>query len=379
MPPPGRPPRSPDLFVGRLLGIPIYLGPSWFFVALLLTVLYAPDVQHAVLGIGAASYVVSFAFALLLYGSVLIHELGHSLVARRLGLPVRRITLHAFVGLSEIEQEPQTPAREALVAAAGPAMSLILTGAAAAALPLLERGTIPRVLAVGLMLSNGIITVLNLLPGLPLDGGRVLRAVVWRVRRNALTGTTVAAWSGRVVGVVVATAGFLWGYRDGGGTALYNTIVSIMVGAFVYSGASATLRSARVSAALPSLRARAMTRRALPVTADVPLSEALRRLALDSARALVVVDADGRPAAIVSEAAVAAVPESRRPWVGVGTLARTLAPGTSIDADLSGVDLLSALQSVPAEDYLVTEASGGVYGVLSASDVAAAMSAAGAR
>jgi Zn-dependent protease/CBS domain-containing protein len=360
--------------VGRILGIPIYLGPSWFFVAALLTMLYAPDVQRAVIGIGRASYLVSFGFALLLYGSVLLHELGHSVVARSLGLPVRRITLHAFVGLSEIEKEAPTPAQEALVAAAGPAMSVLLAVGGAALVPRLDRGTIPRVLAVGLMFSNGIIAVLNLLPGLPLDGGRVLRAAVWRLGGDSLRATTTAAWAGRIVGVLVGTLGVVWSSRAGGSAALYNTVVSALVGWFVYAGATGALRAAKMQIVLPRLQARSLTRRALPVAADLPLAEALRRLALASARALVVVDGDGRPSAIVSEAALAAVPENRRPWVAVGTLARSLAPGATIDADLTGGDLLAALQAAPAEDHLVTEAGGRVYGVLSTSDVAAAIS-----
>ncbi|MEP6463090.1 MAG: site-2 protease family protein [Frankiaceae bacterium] len=378
MPAPGSV-KSPDLFVGRILGIPIYLGPSWFFVAVLLTVLYAPDVERAVSGIGGRSYLVSFSFALLLYGSVLIHELGHSVVARWLGLPVRRITLHAFVGLSEIEKEPPTPAKEAMVAAAGPAMSVVLAVGAAALVPHLERGTVLRVLAVGLMISNAIVAVLNMLPGLPLDGGRVFRAAVWRVSHNPLRATTTAAWAGRMVGITVGLAGTAWGNRVGGASALYNTVVSVMVGWFIYAGASSALRSAKVQTVLPQLQARTLTRRAIPVAADVPLAEALRRLALASARALVVVDGQGRPTAIVSEAAVAAVPENRRPWVDVGTLARSVSPDTTVDADLAGAELLSALQAAPAEDHLVTEANGRVYGVLSTSDVAAAISGAAPR
>ncbi len=373
-----RPP-SADVFVGRIVGIPIYLGPSWFFVALLLTVVYAPDVEAAVAGIGNASYLVSFGFALLLYGSVLVHELGHSVVARWFGLPVRRITLHAFVGLSEIGEEPPTPAREAIVAAAGPAMSVAIALGGAALLPVLERGTIPYVLTIGLALSNALVAVLNLLPGLPLDGGRVLRAAVWRISRNPLTGTTVAAWAGRVVGVAIATIGFLYGTLSRGGVSFYNVVISILIGAFVFSGATAALRSAQVRAVLPRLQARALTRRSLPVTADLPLAEALRRLGLDAARALVVVGPDGSPTAIVSEAAVAAVPEQRRPWVNVGTLARAIEPGTSIPADLAGADLLDALRATPAEDYLVVEDGGRVYGVLSAADVAAALNAPAAR
>lgn len=375
----GEPARRGNLYVGRVLGIPVFLGPSWFFVAALITFANAPGIQSSLPGIGNGAYLVSFVFALLLYLSVLIHELGHSLVARRLGLPVRRITLHAFVGLSEIEREPPTPGREALVAAAGPALSLGLAGLAAALLPLLEHGTVPRVLAFGLLFANGIIAVLNLLPGLPLDGGRVLQAAVWRVSANPVRATVAAAWAGRVVGVAIAVLGFFWGTRGAGSGSLYDVVVSLIIGAFVFSGATAALRAAKVRAVLPELRARELTRRALPVAANLPLAEALRRLQLDSARALVVVDHAGRPTAIVSETAVSQVPVARRAWVEVGTLARSLTEGSQLGADLAGGDLLAAMQAAPAEDYLMVEPDGRVYGVLAARDVAAAMSAAGVR
>lgn len=362
-----------------MLGIPVYLGPSWFFVAILITFANAPGIADTLPGIGNGAYLVSFTFALLLYASVLIHELGHSLVARRLGLPVRRITLHAFVGLSEIEKEPPTPGREALVAAAGPALSLVLAGIAAGLLPVLDRGTVPRVLAFGLLFANGVVAILNMLPGLPLDGGRVLRAAIWRISHNPMRATVAAAWAGRVLGVLIAVLGFAWATRRPGDVALYDVVVSFIVGAFVYTGATATLRAARVRAALPALRVRDLARRALPVAADVPLAEALRRLQADSARALVVVDGEGRPTAIVSEAAVSSVPEPRRPWVEVGTLARSLRDEHRLDADLAGSDLVTALQAAPAEEYLAVEADGRVYGVLVARDVAAAMSAASVR
>ncbi|KWX09272.1 hypothetical protein TR74_10570, partial [Carbonactinospora thermoautotrophica] len=120
---------------------------------------------------------------------------------------------------------------------------------------------------------------------------------------------------------------------------------------------------------LPLLRARTLTRRALPVSADLPLSEALRRAGEVGANAFVVVDHEDKPVAVVSGAAVAAVPPQRRPWVQVGHLARTLEPGMIISAELSGERLIAALRAVPATEYLVVEPTGEVFGVLAAADV----------
>src|SRR6202451_1583883 len=115
------------LGIGRPLGIPVYVSPYWFVIAGLFVLFYANSLQGQVEG-SAARYLVATAFVLLLYISVLIHELSHCVVARAFHLPVRRILLYPLGGYSEIEQEPQTPAREFLVSGAGPLLSLALAG-----------------------------------------------------------------------------------------------------------------------------------------------------------------------------------------------------------------------------------------------------------
>ncbi|MGI8680976.1 MAG: site-2 protease family protein [Mycobacteriales bacterium] len=363
--------------VGRAFGVPVYVAPSWFLVAALITYFFAPTVEQRVAGIGSARYLVSLLFALLLYLSVFIHELSHTLTARRLGLPVRRITLQLLGGVSEIEREPDSPGKEYLVAIAGPLISLLLAGVGFALVGQFHEGGITRVLAGELALSNGLVAAFNLLPGLPLDGGRVLRAAVWGLSGRPDAGTVVAAWVGRGVAVVLLAVPLVSSAGTGSPANLVNVIYFALLASFIWGGATAALRSAQVQRRLPELRLRTLARRALPVSADLPLAEALRRAADSGARGLVVVDGAGRPQAVVSEAAVAATPEIRRPWVSVGTLARQLAPGLVLDADLSGAAVLEAMRRAPASEYLVVESSGDVYGVLTSTDVTSTVNAAG--
>jgi len=363
--------------VGRAFGVPVYVAPSWFLVAALITYFFAPTVERQVAGIGSARYVVSLLFALLLYLSVFIHELSHTMTARVLGLPVRRITLQLLGGVSEIEQEPDSPSKEYLVAIAGPLISLLLAGVGFALVGRFHEGGITRVLAGELALANGLVAAFNLLPGLPLDGGRVLRAAVWGLSGRPDAGTVVAAWVGRGVAVVLLAVPLVSGAGTGSPANLVNVIYFALLASFIWGGATAALRSAQVQRRLPELRLRTLARRVLPVSADLPLAEALRRAADSGARGLVVVDGAGRPQAVVSEAAVAATPEVRRPWVSVGTLARQLAPGLVLDADLSGAAVLEAMRRAPASEYLVVESSGDVYGVLTSTDVTSAVNAAG--
>jgi CBS domain-containing protein len=117
------------------------------------------------------------------------------------------------------------------------------------------------------------------------------------------------------------------------------------------------------------VQARRLARRAIPIPSSLPLAEAIRRADAAQARALVVVDHEDRPIAIVSEAAVMATPVQRRPWVDAGSLARTLDPSLVLSADLSGMALIEAVRRSPASEYLLVEPSGQVFGVLAAADL----------
>jgi len=370
---PGRRARDGRIVIARIFGVPVDVTPTWFLVAGLITYGFATTVERQVPGIGEWKYAVSLGFALLLYLSVLVHELAHTVVALRAGLPVRRISLHLLGGVSEIEKPAQTPGREAGIAAAGPALSLVLAVLGYAVARMLEPGTVAELLARALMVSNLVVGVFNLLPGLPLDGGRVLSAGVWRLTGRRHTGTVVAAWIGRGVAVLVLVLPFVVSVAREGTVDLVDVVWGALLGAFIWVGASQALQHAGVQSRLPGLTARGLTRRAIPVAADLPLSEALRQAQEAGAQALVVVSAGGEPVGLVVEAAVLATPEARRPWVPVSDLSRRLEPGHRVGADLSGEELIDVLTSRPASEYLVVEANGDVYGVLATADVERAL------
>jgi Zn-dependent protease len=365
------PPALRGVPVGRVRGVPVLVSPSWLLFAAFVVFSFGPRLteQHGTLG----GYGGAAAFAVLLLVSVLLHEIGHCLVALSFGLPVRSITVTFLAGLTEITQPPQTPAREYAVAVVGPTVSLLLAGLGWAGRDLFDPGSLPFLLMTVVAASNGLVAAFNLLPGLPLDGGRVLRAAVWKASGDAERATRAAAWAGRVVAVVVVPVALLVVLPAAGlgrvsvGTVLFTGLVA----AFIYAGASATLQHARVTARLPAASVAALARPALAVTADVPLAEAVRRAQQAGVRAVVVVDGKGHPSAVVSEAAVLAVPEDRRPWVPVASVARTLSDGLVLDASLTGERLLEAMRRTPASEYVVADPPGGGVRVLVASDVAA--------
>ncbi|SCD68845.1 Zn-dependent protease (includes SpoIVFB) [Streptomyces sp. DvalAA-14] len=375
------------VLMGRFFGVPIYVAPSWFLVAALITWVFGGQLDTVLPRLGGLRYLVSLFFAVAFYASVLIHELAHTVAALRFNLPVRRIQLQFFGGVSEIEKESDTPGREFVLAFVGPLLSLVLAAVFFGGMQLVDRGTVPGVLLAGLFVSNLIVAIFNFLPGLPLDGGRMLRAVVWKLSGRPMTGTVAAAWVGRGLALAVLIGLPLLSYAggvDGNGShsnadSLTDALLAAILAAIIWTGAGNSLRMARLRERLPGLRARTLTRRAVPVASDTPLSEALRRAHEAGARALVVVDGQGDPTALVRESAIVSIPEHRRPWVAVSGLAQELTAGMRVSAELSGEDLLDRLRANPSTEYLVIEPTGEIYGVLSTTDVERAFLAAMGR
>ena len=359
------------LRLGRVLGVPVFVSPSWLLFAAFVLISFGPTLAD---DYGTSrGYFAAGAFAVLLLVSVLLHEVGHCVVARWFGLPVRSITITFLAGLTEITEPPQTPWREYAVAVIGPLVSLALAVVGWASLPLFEQGSIPYLLAGIVAISNGLVAGFNLLPGLPLDGGRVLRAGLWKLTGDPDQATRVAAWAGRGLAVVVVPALLLVILPGAGLTevTLGTVLITGLIAAFIYAGATATLQRARLVQRLPQVTIAALARPAIGVPADLPLGEAVRRAQEADVRGVVVVDRTGAPQAVVSEAAVLATPDDRRPWVSVSTVARTLVDGMVLDASLAGDALLQAMRQVPASEYVVHDRATGAVRVLRTEDVVA--------
>jgi len=355
--------------IGQIGGVDVLVRASWVLVAALISVMLAPAVEDIQPGLGAWKYVAGVAFAVLLYLSVLLHEASHALMAQRYGLPVISITLHFLGGVTEIDGEPDTPRREFGVSVVGPLTSLAVGVAAIPLAVLAPDGTLLEFAAKALAGANLLVGLLNLVPGLPLDGGRVLRAAVWQVTGNPHRGTIVAGWGGRICAGLVLVYPFVREYVLGRPATLTDYVFAFVIATFLWSGASSSIMSARVRMRLPSLRARTLARRTLAVPHDLPLAEAVRRAQAQQAGSIVVLDSAGQPTAIVNETAVLATPEDRRPWLPVSAVARSLEPGIQLSADIAGEPLILAMQKVPASEYLLLDPDGTLYGVLVTEDV----------
>jgi Zn-dependent protease len=354
--------------IGQIGGVDVFVRSSWLLIAALISVLFAPRIEAEVPGLGALAYVAGLAFAVLLYLSVLLHEISHALMAKHYDLPVRSITLHFLGGATEIEGEPDTPRREFGVSVVGPLTS-IAVGLVFLALGFVTPDGLLLMAVEGLALANLIVGVMNLVPGLPLDGGRVLRAAVWKVSDNPHKATIVAGWGGRVTALAVLAWPLVQELTFGIRPTFVDYLLAFVIATFLWSGASSAITSAKVRRRLPALQARALARRTLAVPHDLPLAEAVRRAQEQHAGSIVVLSSDGRPSGIVNEAALLATPDDRRPWLPVSSVSRTMAEGMMFPADIGGESLVRAMQRTPASEYLLVESDGSIYGVLTTHDV----------
>jgi Zn-dependent protease len=365
---PDRPRPSGTFKIGTIAGSDVLVSSSWFVVAGLIAFIVAPRIEASSPGLGAWKYVAGFAFAVILYLSVLLHEASHAVMARRLGFPVGAITLHFLGGMTAIEGEARKPRQEFLIAVVGPLTSLAV-GVVALGLWFVTPDGLLLVAVEGLAGANLLVGLLNLVPGLPLDGGRVLKSLVWRVSGNVHRGTIVAGWAGRAT----AVAAMLWPVVQSRVTGVDPTILDFLlafvVAAFLWSGATAAMSAARLRSRLPHLVGRQLARRTLAVPSDLPLAEAVRRAQDARAGSLITVTSSGVPVGIVSEAAVDATPEERRPWVATSVVARSLDDGLRLPAGIAGEDLVTAITRYPASEYLLVEDDGSVFGVLTTADV----------
>jgi len=308
--------------VGRIAGIPVGVSPLWLVIVALITWAlgagYFPEQVH---GISAgAAYALGLASALLLFASILAHEFGHALVARRRGIEVEEIDLWLLGGVSRMRGEAHAPEDELRYALAGPAVTAVLAacfGLAAALLPSSTPAAV-RALVEYQALINGVILVFNLMPAFPLDGGRVLRSLLWRRGGDIVRSTDTAASVGRGFGYLLIFLGgleFLGGAPEGLWLAL--------IGFFVVSAAGAEVRSAQVRAVLSGVCVRELM--STPVT-GIPAELSVARAGTDfflpyRYSSFPVLDEGGRAVGLVSLAQIQALAPAQRERRTVGEIA----------------------------------------------------------
>ena len=361
--------RDGGLPLFRAAGIPVLLAPSWWLGSAAIVVLYAPLVGRIAPGTGGLTGVLLAAtFAIFLGLSVLAHELGHSLVALRLGLPVRRLRLFLLGGVSEVMRAPTRPAHEGAIAAAGPIVSIVLAGAFA-----LAAAAIPHPDAVWLLIAqtafaNAAVAVFNLLPGLPLDGGRILRAGVWAFTGRRAAGTKAAVIGGGVVAALLVVWA-VWGVLDGAEDRWLRFGVCLLTAWFVLAGARGEFTAERRSTWPEGLTLGELVRPVLQLPAESPVSGALTASA---GRGVVLVRADGVAAGLLDREMARRL-ASTSPHAPAEQAAVPIRPETVLLENETGAEVVERVHGTAAWEYLVVDLEGRPAGVLRREDLKAAL------
>jgi Zn-dependent protease len=332
--------------IAKVWGIPIGLHPSWLLVfALVAWSLAGGYFPMASPGWDPATYwVVGALTALLAFGCVLVHELGHCWVALRSGLPIRSITLFVFGGVAQIGREPDEPGTELRIAIAGPLTSLAL-GVVFAGVRLLA-GDVELVAAPALWLAriNVTVAVFNVLPGFPLDGGRVLRALVWWRTGSFDRATRAAAVTGQLVASAFIVFGLLAALRGNVAGGLWMALI----GWFLENAARQSLSQASVGALLRGVSvAQAMTRECPRVRGDVSLDRVVQDEVLGAGRRCFFVVDDGRLRGVLTLADIKGVPRER--WSRT-PVENAMTPAEKLSTLRPEDDLLAALRSMDEAD-----------------------------
>ncbi|HEX3779140.1 MAG TPA: site-2 protease family protein [Pseudonocardiaceae bacterium] len=359
------------LLLFRVRGVPVLLAPSWWIGSIVIAALYAPLVGRLMPGAGVVpSILLAATFAVLLGISVLLHELGHCLVALNMGIPVRRLRLFLLGGLSEIAKSPRRPGQEGWVAAAGPAVSLVLAVVFGLLVLVVPSGTAAWLLMAECAVANLAVAIFNLLPGLPLDGGRMLRAGVWALTGRRALGT----WASVIGGGVVAVALLIWaltGLIGGGPYEWLQLGVCVLTAWFVVGGASGELAAEQRRSWPVGLRLSDVLRPVLQLPAESPVGDALLAAA---GRGVVLVRADGLAAALLDEASARRL-ATHSPMAPAQQAGQPLGPETVLFASESGDEIVERVRETAAWQFLVVDDEGQPTGILRREDLTAALAA----
>ncbi len=363
--------------VGRLAGIPIGVHPLWFLVVALITwslgATWFPDQIHGIAPL--AAYALGLASALLLFTSIVLHELGHSLVARRYGVQIDEIDLWLLGGVAVMKNGARRPREELRFALAGPAVSVGIA-LVCGALALLISGT--RLTAVEALLEyqaaiNLIIVAFNMLPAFPLDGGRVARAVLWSRMGDKVRATFAAAAIGRVFAygfIALAVLGLAAGFTGG--------IWLGLIGLFLLLAARGELQQVQIQAAFEGRRAgQLISHPAVVIPGGLTVEEAVRDYFVPYGyTAFPVSDLSGRPIGLVSLGRVTAISPTHRSTVRMADIANR-DPGLLVHEDEDAAAVLGRPAFARTGRAVVVDQSGRPRGLLSITDVQRALRAEG--
>lgn len=350
--------------IGSLFGIPLFLDPLWFVILALATLNFGVAYLQWGTLLGWSAGVL---MALLLFGSVLLHELGHSLVARSQGINVKSITLFFFGGIAAIEEESKSPGQAFQVAIAGPSVSialfLLLTGLSY----ILPASSLASVLLGELGKINLVLALFNLIPGLPLDGGQVLKAAVWKATGSRFQGVHWAAKAGQILGWSAIATGIAVDWFTG---QLVTGLWIVLLGWFGIRNAGIYDRVTTMQETLLKLTASdVMSRDFKVVDADQTLRSFADLYLLETAQPVYFATSDGRYRGIVSIDDLRLVERSQWETQTLQSIVHPLTEIPTVTESTALVEVINKLEADHLPRITVLSPAGAVAGLIDRGDI----------
>jgi Zn-dependent protease/predicted transcriptional regulator len=363
---------KPQIKLGRLFGVEIGLHYSWFIIAVLITLSLAQQFQLTnPAWSGGLRWAVAVTTAVLFFAAIVLHELSHALVAKARGLPVRSITLFALGGVAQMERDAADAKTEFWMGIIGPITSFVI-GVVCLVLAFVlgwAPPAVPQTPVAAMLMWLGVINVglalFNMVPGFPLDGGRVLRGLIWWITGNARRATTIAARVGQVIAFLMILYGVMQFFRGAG----FNGLWLAFIGWFLLSASRESHAQMVIAEGLRGLRVGdVMSRDYLEVDAYSNLQTFAEEQLMRTGRRFFVVSLNGRPEGIITPAEIASVPRARWPYTTVADVMQPLDRVRTVRAETPITDALELMASQDLNQLPVV-ADGSLTGVISRAHV----------
>lgn len=364
-------PTGRGLRLGRVMGIELNLDFSWLILSMVMTWSLSGLFAEAVPALGRSVHVLmGIVGAVLFFISIVAHEMAHSLMARRKGLEVQSITLFVFGGVARINKDAETPGDEFMIAVVGPIVSVLLgamffgMGILGEAAGILMAAALFQTLGV----INGALAIFNLIPGFPMDGGRILRAAIWKKTSDMLRATRIAALGGKTVAIGLVAGGI---YQIFMTEDFVGGVWWILLGMFLSQAATQSYQQVRLKSSIVGLTVQdLMTKDPETVAGNVTLMDAVNeRFLLTGMSSFPVVGPDGLPEGILTLEAIRGQPRETWDQLVVRRVMIPLSPSIEAQPREPLPAILERLADNPIGRFLVID-EGRLVGILSATDIA---------
>lgn len=360
------PPRTRGMSFGRVLGARVIVQPSTLIMLVVLAFLLSSSGDG---GITRRAFTIGLILAAALIVSVFLHEVAHAIAARAFKRDVHEIVLTLWGGHTSFDSRNLTPVVNGVVSLAGPAANVVIAGVIAAGLQFITPGGIVGAALWWVVWANLLLAAFNALPGIPMDGGRTLEAIIWGVTKDRTRGTIVAAWAGRVIAVGVLIASLAIPYLRGSTPDLFSVVWGFLIFTILWPAASAALKASKTLVKIENVGARTVMVSAVAIPYAATVQEAAVFAAREGALEVVVLGDDRSPAGHFPVELIDQVPEADQATTSLQAVTMPMVRGAAMPSDLRGPAFVQFLHEWWGKtDVWAVIEHGRVIGVVRAQD-----------